>query len=139
MAMPTITAPTDRSVAEVFTRLERAWNRSDGRAFAELFAADADFVEVRGGHHRGRDAIAAGHDGLFRSVYAGSTVRYELEVVRPVAAGVVVAIVGATLVVPAGPFAGTNHARFTAVLVDGDRGWEIVSFQNTSVVDGPAS
>lgn len=138
MNSTTTTAPNEASVAELFDRLADAWNRNDGQAFAEPFAADADFVEIRGGLHRGRAAIAAGHDDLFRSIYAGSTNRYEVEVVRPVAPGVVVAIVGATMVAPVGPLAGSNRSRFTAVLADRDPGWEILSFHNTLVVGDPA-
>ncbi len=44
--------------AELIVRLEQAWNEADGRAFGEPFAPDADFVDIRGEHHRGR---APGH------------------------------------------------------------------------------
>ena len=47
------------SVAKVLIgRLGRAWNEGDARAFGEPFAPDADFVDIRGEHHRGR---APGH------------------------------------------------------------------------------
>ena len=60
--------------------LEAAWNAGDGDAFAAPFAADADFVNVRAEHHRGRQAIAAGHTAIFRSIYAGSTNQYIVEI-----------------------------------------------------------
>jgi uncharacterized protein (TIGR02246 family) len=47
--------------AEPIGRLERAWNEADGQAFGEPFTPDADFVDIRGEHHRGQQAIAAGH------------------------------------------------------------------------------
>jgi uncharacterized protein (TIGR02246 family) len=47
--------------AELIGRLGRARNGADGRAFGEPFAPDADLVDIRGEHHRGREAIAAGH------------------------------------------------------------------------------
>jgi hypothetical protein len=40
--------------------LEAAWTAGD----ADAFAADADFVNVRAEHHRGRAAIAAGHAAI---------------------------------------------------------------------------
>ena len=42
-------ASDDRSAfAAIVRRLETAWNALDGGAFAGPFAADADFVTVRG-------------------------------------------------------------------------------------------
>lgn len=41
----------------MITRLERAWNDGDGTPFGEPFAADADFVDIRGDHYIDRGAI----------------------------------------------------------------------------------
>ena len=60
-------APADRAALEsIVRRLEAAWNALDGSAFAAPFAADADFVTIRGEQFRGQDAIAAGHAAIFR-------------------------------------------------------------------------
>ena len=112
----------------VIEQLEHAWNAADGAAFGAQFAPDSDFVDIRGGHHRGDAAIAHGHQALFDSIYAGSQVRYELEVARPVASGVL-AVVGATLDAPHGPMQGTHHARFTMVIADDG----VTAFHNTLV------
>jgi uncharacterized protein (TIGR02246 family) len=63
----------DSAATEPIGRLERAWNEAEGRAFGEPFTADADFVDIRGEHHS-REAIAAGHQAIFASVYRGSSV-----------------------------------------------------------------
>ena len=115
----------------VFGRLEQAWNQADGEAFGRPFTADADFVDIRGDHHRGRPAIAAGHQAIFDTVYAGSSVRFDVEGARTVAPGVVVAVIGSTMTAPTGPLQGTNHARMTAVLVEDVDGWAVAAFQNT--------
>ena len=47
--------------------------------------SESDFVNVRGEHHRGATAIARGHQGIFDTIYAGSTVRYRLELARELA------------------------------------------------------
>jgi len=123
-------------VAELVDRLEQAWNQGDGAAFARDFASDADFVNIRGEHHVGRPAIAAGHQGIFDTIYKGSTNHMELESARLVAEGTIVAVVRATLDAPVGPLQGINHARFTLVLVPhGDR-WEVQAFHNTLEVPG---
>ena len=70
----------DRAALETTVRqLEIAWNAMDGAAFGASFAADADFVNIRGEHFRGRAAIAAGHAAIFKTIYAGSTNHYIVE------------------------------------------------------------
>src|SRR6476469_11053092 len=84
------TAAADTAAA-VLRRLEAAWNAGDGQGFGAPYAADAAFVNIRGEHHRGRDAIAGGHEGIFATLYAGSTNRMELVDARHPAADVIVA------------------------------------------------
>ena len=123
------------TAARVFVAgLEAAWNAADGAAFGTRFTDDAVFVDVRGSRHRGRPAIADGHQGIFDSIYRGSTVRYEVESIDQLGPDVVVAHANATLDCPAGPMAGVNHARFTVVLVRGGNAWEATAFHNTLVV-----
>ena len=54
--------------AALLRQLEDAWNAGDGAAFGAPFAEDADFVDIRGDHHRGRAAIAQGHRAIFDTV-----------------------------------------------------------------------
>ena len=123
------------TVARTFVAgLEAAWNDADGTAFGARFADDAVFVDVRGTRHRGRPAIAHGHQGIFNSIYRGSTVRYEVESIDVLDPDVAVIHANATLDCPTGPMAGVNHARFTAVLVRGSDAWEATTFHNTLVV-----
>ena len=130
--------PTIAAVA-IADRLGQAWNAADGQAFGALFAEDADFVDIRGDHHVGRPAIAHGHDAILGSIYAGSTVVYEVEDVRTVAPATAVAVLGATLESPSGPLAGTNRSRITAVLTrDGDD-WAIAAFHNTLRLEDPSA
>ncbi|MES2307009.1 MAG: SgcJ/EcaC family oxidoreductase [Gemmatimonadota bacterium] len=124
----------DRSAIDaIVANLQRAWNAGDGDAFAVPFAEDADFVNVRADHHRGRGAIAGGHNGIFRSIYAGSTVAYQVKSARLLAGDIALAHVQAELNVPAGPLAGKINALFSAVLRRTASGWEIVSFHNTAL------
>ena len=60
-------------VEPIVEHLQQAWNAGDGMGFAGPFAEDADFVEVRGGHHRGAVAVGRGHEAIFSTIYAGST------------------------------------------------------------------
>jgi uncharacterized protein (TIGR02246 family) len=125
-------APADRAALENIVRqLEAAWNAMDGSAFAAPFAEDADFVNIRGEHFRGRAAIAAGHAAIFRTIYAGSTNHYTVEGLRLLRAGVALVRVHAVMDALQGPLAGRHRARFTLVLTKAGGGWEIASFHNT--------
>jgi uncharacterized protein (TIGR02246 family) len=120
--------------AELVGRLGRAWNEADGQAFGEPFAPDADFVDIRGEHHRGREAIAAGHQAIFDSIYEGSSVGYELTGARELSGGVILAHATAVLIAPSGPLAREHSSMLSMVLVRGGDGWEIAGFHNTLVV-----
>src|ERR1700761_2750851 len=86
------------AVAEtIMQRLELAWNRADGAAFGDPFSADADFVAIRGDLHTGRKAIAAGHQQIFDTIYAGSTVRYDVLQARELDGQVIVAHIRGTI------------------------------------------
>jgi uncharacterized protein (TIGR02246 family) len=126
-----LTAADRAAVETIVTHLEAAWNAMDGDAFAAPFADDADFVNVRAEHFRGRDAIAAGHTAIFRSIYAGSANRYTLESARVVRSDVALTHVHAVLDVPQGPLKGRHEARFSLVLTREPGAWKIAAFHNT--------
>jgi uncharacterized protein (TIGR02246 family) len=113
--------------------MERAWNQADGAGFAEVFADDTDFVDIRGGHHQGVEAVARGHQALFDSIYAGSTVRFQLETAREAAPGCIVAVASSTMNAPIGPMQGVNRARFTMAITEVDGSWSVAAFHNTLV------
>ena len=125
---------SDRTAIEkIVASLEAAWNAGDGKAFGAPFSTDADFVNIRADHFQSRDAIAAGHDAIFRTIYAGSVNRYKVESVRLLRPDVALAHVHAVLNSPAGPLAGTHASRFSIVLTREGGGWQIASLHNTLV------
>src|SRR4051812_24122998 len=119
----------------VIERLENAWNAGDGAAFFAPFAPDADFVNIRGEWHSG-ESIAAGHQQIFDTIYAGSTLSYRVMQARELDDCVILVHVRGTLNVPAGPFAGEMDALASVVLVhDGDV-HRIATFHNTLIAAG---
>jgi uncharacterized protein (TIGR02246 family) len=134
-----LTAADQAAVEKIVAHLEAGWNAMDGDAFAAPFAADADFVNIRGEHFRGRDTIAAGHTAIFGTIYAGSTNRYTLESARLLRPDVALAHVHAELDSPQGPLKGRHDARFSLVLTREPGGWEIAAFHNTlRAAQGPS-
>ena len=121
------------AVATIVQELEAAWNAADGARFGVPFTDDADFVTIRAEHLRGREAIAKGHQGIFNSIYRGSTVSYELVSVRPIAPGALVAHVRTELNAPSGPLGGRHNSLFTIVLVQQQNDWRIAAFHNTLI------
>ena len=123
---PTTTAQS------LIKRMEDAWNAADGAAFGAPFAADADFVTIRGELHSG-EAIAAGHQQIFDTIYAGSTVRYTVLDARELDDRVILAHVRGRLSVPAGPMAGEAEAVASVVLVREGDDHRIAAYHNTLV------
>src|SRR6478752_9185038 len=107
---------------DVLGRLEKAWNDADGEAFGSNYAPDASFVNIRGEHIVGRAAIAAGHTGIFTTIYAGSVNHMSLAHASEISNGIVLAVSVNTLDCPSGPMAGVHTAISTTVIsssVDG--------------------
>lgn len=129
----TTAAEPQEQVATIVRSLQDAWNAADGHAFAAPFAEDADFVNVYGMHAQGREAIAQGHEMIFKGPYAGSAVRYVPESVRLLRPDVALAHVHGELVIPGGPMQGEYLARYTLVLTRDGGGWEIAAFHNTFI------
>jgi uncharacterized protein (TIGR02246 family) len=130
--VPADLAPADRAALEhIVHQLEAAWNAMDGSAFAAPFAAEADFINVRGEHFRGQAAIAAGHAALFQTIYAGSTNRCTVEGARLLRPEVALVRVQSVLDAPHGPLPGRHRARFSLVLTKEGGGWEIAALHNT--------
>ena len=126
-----LTAAERTDIDALVASLESAWNAGSGDGFAAPFAEDADFVNIRAEHFRGRQTIAAGHAAIFSTIYAGSTNHCTVESARLLVDGVALVHVQAVLDVPAGPLAGRISALFSMVVVRAPSGWEIASFHNT--------
>ena len=123
---------SDRAAIDaIVASLEAAWNAGDGVGFAAPFAADADFVTIRAEHLRGLEAIGAGHAAIFRTIYAGSVNRYEIESARRLGPDVALVHVRSTLNAPTGSLAGTHWACFSLVMTREGSGWKIASLHNT--------
>ena len=132
---PSTTTDPASVAAFLLQHLQDAWNAADGAAFGAVFTEDCDFVDIRGEHHEGVDVVSAGHQGIFDSIYRGSTVAYVAESAREIAPSVVVAVAGATLDAPTGPLQGVNRSRLTLVAVERDGTWSVAAFHNTLLME----
>jgi uncharacterized protein (TIGR02246 family) len=120
--------------AQFFAHLEAAWNAADGERFGAEFAEIADFVNIRGEHlHGGSGLIAAGHQGIFDTIYRGSTNSIHLDRAREIAKGCLLVHATSTLDAPTGPLAGIHRAKMTALLVEDNGTWKATAFHNTLI------
>ncbi|HEY4930167.1 MAG TPA: SgcJ/EcaC family oxidoreductase [Terriglobales bacterium] len=126
--------PEERPLYEIVEKLEAAWNRGDSVAWTELFADDADFIHVLGGHFHGKTDIEHGHRTIFDTIYKGSRNSFEVEGVRFVRPDVAVVFIFANLTWYLNGAEQHIQARPTLVAErDPDGSWKIVVFQNTLV------
>lgn len=123
----------EQALREIVQQLENAWNKGDSVAWTKLFADDADFVHVMGGHFTGAAAIEQGHRLIFDTVYKGSTNRFQVEKIRFAGPNVAIVFIFATLKVNHPGMPPQLYARPTLIAQRRDGRWEIVTFQNTLV------
>jgi uncharacterized protein (TIGR02246 family) len=124
---------TTSAAVDVIGRLQEAWNRGDGASYGAEYTEGASHLTVRGETIYGREAIGAGHAGIFATIYAGSVLDIDVLEVRALGQDVVVATTRNTLDVPGGPLAGTLHAVGTLVMVRADGRWRVEASHNSIV------
>ncbi len=127
----------ERAVAAVLDRFEDSWNRHDMRAFAGLFAEDADFVNVFGTWWTGRDAIERAHAGAHATIFKDSRLSIERNETRFVGpdAAVVRSLWRMTgQVDPKGAAVPPRAGILINVLRRAGDAWTIVASQNTDIV-----
>lgn len=133
------------SVAEV-TKVVHAfaecWNRHDMNAFAELFAPDAEFVNVVGLWWRGRDEIKKAHEFTHATMFKNSRLTITDVSVRFPVAGIAVARSRWVLeghVSPEGAPLPPRSGILLSVLARSSGAWPIIDAQNTDIIEGVLS
>jgi uncharacterized protein (TIGR02246 family) len=126
----------EAGVNAVVHGFEDAWNRHDMDAFAMLFAADADFVNVVGMRWVGRDAIKQHHAASHAAIFKSSALKIGDTVLRFLKTDVATArsvwtLAGITS--ESAQLVPTRTGILTHVLARIDGHWLIVLTQNTDI------
>jgi uncharacterized protein (TIGR02246 family) len=129
-------------VTQVVQAFADCWNRHDMKAFARLFAADAEFVNVVGLWWKGRDEIEKAHELMHATMFrksrltmANSSIRFPLE-------GIAIARSRWALEGHVSPEDAPLPARkgvLLNVLRRGPAEWSIIDSQNTDIIEGQLS
>lgn len=121
------------AIRAVVAGLEAAWNNGDAEAWSATSAADVVHTVWNGHVAEGRDAVIAGHEHIFRTVYKDTrltlTVRW-IRFLRPDVAAVQMD----------GALEGADNAprvRPLAVLSKEEGRWQLRIFQNTPILARP--
>ncbi len=124
----------EAAVRAVVQAVQDAWNAHDGKAFAAVFAEDADYVVVNGLYTRGRKEIEDGHVGIFTTIYKDSKNAATIKRVRFLRPDQAVAHVEWNLEFTLGGKLNKGHAMNTMVMGKRPDGkWLIDVFQNTPI------
>jgi uncharacterized protein (TIGR02246 family) len=124
------------AVRQTVMGLQEAWNRHDMKAFASLFAEDADFVNVAGAWWKGRAEIEQKHRAVHETIFRDSTLSIEEVDIRFLTPDVAIAHVLTALVgqkTPDGTVVPPRRALLTQVLQKQSGKWMIVASHNTDV------
>ena len=127
----------EAAVRAVEQRQAAAWNAHDAGAYAALFTADGDVVNVLGWHWRGRGEIAAKLTRAFALVFAKSRMDIGDVTVRAIAPGLAVAHVRWTMsgaLVPTGGAPAPTEGIQTQLLQRQGGAWKIAALQNTNAI-----
>ena len=129
-------------VTSVVNAFAETWNRHDMNAFADLFAEDAEFVNVVGIWWKGRSAIKSAHEFTHQSMFKNSRLSIKEVAVRVPVPGIAVARCRWTLEGHVSPEGEALPARNgilvnTLQLIGG--AWRIIDAHNTDIVEGVLS
>jgi uncharacterized protein (TIGR02246 family) len=121
----------DQQIRALFDQMCRAWSDGDAVAYGRCFTADCDYVSFDGYWERGRDAMVASHDKLFRGVLFGSALVGEVESIRHLGDGVAVMhATGSVLVAWRRRLPRRRLTRNTIVVIRGPEGWRCAAIHN---------
>jgi uncharacterized protein (TIGR02246 family) len=137
------TGETDeRAIRAVMDRFVDAWNHHDAKAFATVFAEDADFTNWRGTGASGRTKIEAFHAPVFATIFSKSHLEYtdiKTRFVRPDVATVDVHWKMSGAIDAQGNPRPEREGLLSFVMANSAGQWEIVVMHNLDVSALPPS
>lgn len=132
----------DAEVSRIVEAFAQCWNRHDMASFAELFAPDAEFVNVVGLWWKGREEIRKAHEFSHATMFSNSRLTLLDRSVRFPVAQVAIARARWSLeghVAPDGAALPPRTGVLLNVLSNVSGRWQIIDSQNTDIIEGVAS
>src|SRR5882757_9022239 len=138
--------PDDSTIKKILQDEEIAWNAGDAESYSRHFAADGTFTNVLGMYYTGHDVFVERHAAIFKTVFRGTTLQYDIVSVKFVRADVAIVETLARVsgFSASGPPPGTHAGaegrlctRLLQVMVRDSGEWRIVSCHNVDVKPRP--
>ena len=136
LAAQTLSKADETAIRSTVTAVPEALDRKDMKMYADLFADDADWINVVGMHWRGKAAVVKAHQVYLKTVFRDggmSTGDIEIRAVTPDVAIAVVTELDTAGVLPDGSNAPPGSGRLTYVLVKRGGKWKITHGHNTTI------
>jgi uncharacterized protein (TIGR02246 family) len=129
----------EAAIQTILQQIETGWNAYDSVSIAELFAEDANFIQIFGGQLDGRTAIEAAHRVIFNTIYRGSHASFMLRSIRFVRPDVAIVFARAHVKFKENNETREIETRPTLIVVKEQAKWQIVAFQNTKISEVPTA
>lgn len=129
-------------VANTVRAFAECWNRHDMAAFAELFAADAEFVNAVGLWWKGGEEIRKAHEVTHATIFKNSQLSISDVSIRFPAETIAIARCRWVLeghVSPEGRRLSARNGILVHVLSRNVGRWSIIDSQNTDIIEGVPS
>jgi uncharacterized protein (TIGR02246 family) len=120
-------AADDAAVRRLLDQINEAWARGDAEAYASFHTPDADLIDFRGVHARGREGIIGLLQPAFDGVLKGTRVEARIVDLRFLTPDVAIFHTEGQIV----PTGAASIQTFVAT--KGTDGWAIAAFQNTRI------
>ena len=76
-----------QEIQTVIGGYRNAWNRHDMKAMADLFADEAEWVNIVGMHWPGKRGVVGGHEAYHRTFFRETEIELADVAIRPIAPG----------------------------------------------------
>ena len=132
----------ETKVLRVIESFAECWNRHDMKAFSELFATDAEFVNVVGLWWKGREEIKAAHEFTHQTLFKNSRLTIAEVFTRFPLPKIAITRCRWNLeghVTPDGAPLPERNGILLNVLLQDKNTWLIIDSQNTDIIEGVAS
>lgn len=128
-----------KQVENVILAFSDCWNRHDMEAFAQLFAEDAEFVNVVGLWWKGREEIKRAHVATHTTMFKNSRLMIDKIAIRFVTPDIAIARSSWRLtghLSPAGEVLPERKGILMNLVVRTSGKWKIIDSQNTDIIEG---
>ncbi|KQL54393.1 hypothetical protein AN964_13395 [Heyndrickxia shackletonii] len=124
----------EEKINELFNEMFSAWSSGDGKAFANCFTEEVDYVTFFGQHLKGKKEVEISHQNLFNGILKGSQMQGRITSIRFINENIaIVHCIGNTKMPKQKDYPKNRESINTNVLVKQNEEWKISAFHNCRI------